>query len=482
MQPLDRILERFEQLSAVPRGTRYESGIRQWLQEWAERQGLAFRVDPVGNLLVRVPASPGYEGLPAIILQGHMDMVWQKTPDSLHDFTRDPIRVLRNGEWLSAEGTTLGADNGIAIALMMALAEQPGLPHPPLEFLLTVEEEQGAAGAKGIDPGMLSGRLLINLDSEEEGVFTIGCAGGWTLYITLPVAWAPAEAGWETLSLKVDGLRGGHSGADINSHRGNANKLLGRALACVEAEIPLRLAVLKGGTVRNAIPREAEAVFSIPPGKTAQCRELLRGFDMELKPEYSGTDDGLCFTLEESAAPASLVTSPDAQRMLQLLCALPNGTAEMSMIQPGLVETSNNIGVMELKEAGFYLVSNHRSQKASCLDEIMLRVDSIARLAGAHTLRNDRTAPWQPAPGSPLLAKCREVYEQEFGLPPKVESTHGGLECGLLNSRFEGLDSISMGPTILNPHSPDERLHIPSVERTWRFLAALLCSFRMLES
>lgn len=478
MEPLDRILERFEQLSGVPRGTRYEAGIRQWLQQWAGTQGLASRVDAVGNLLIQIPASPGYEVQPTVVLQGHMDMVWQKIPNSAHDFTRDPIRILRNGEWLTADGTTLGADNGIAIALMMALAEETGLPHPALELLLTVEEELGATGAKEIDPGLLSGRFLINLDSEEEGVFTIGCAGGWTLYITLPAAWAPPEAGWETLRLKVDGLRGGHSGGDINAHRGNANKLLGRALACVEAEIPVRLAVLKGGTVRNAIPREAEAVFAVPPGKRAPCRERLNAFEAEIKPEYAGTDEGLHFMLEEAASPASLVTRSDARQMIRLLCALPNGLTEMSILQPGLVQTSNNIGIMELNEEGLNIVSNHRSQIGSCLDEIMLRVESIAQLSGAHTRRNDRTSPWEPRPGSRLLAICRDVYEREFGAPPKVESTHGGLECGLLNARFEGLDCISMGPTILNPHSPDERLQIPSVERTWKLLAALLRSFR----
>lgn len=478
MQPLERILERFEQLSAVPRGTKTEARLRAWLQEWAGAQGLECRTDAVGNLLIEVPASPGYEEAPTIVLQGHMDMVWGKTAESSHDFARDPIRVLRLGDWLKADGTTLGADNGIAIALMMALAEEPGLAHPRLEFLLTVEEEYGATGARYIDPTLISGRMLLNLDSEDEGVFTIGCAGGWTLDIHLPAKWAAIEPGWRPFRLRVDGLRGGHSGGDIDKNRGNAIKLLGRALAQLEAAAPLRLGAGKGGTVRNAIPREAEVLLAIPSDREQDCRERLDAFQVRAAAELAGPGDGLRLTLEAGPVSAGWVTVSDSHRVVQLLNALPDGVMQMSTVQAGLVETSNNIGVMELKEDGLHIVSNHRSQRASRLEEIMVRVDSIAQLAGARTTRNDMTAPWEPGTHSPLLEKCRQVYEEQFGAAPKVESTHGGLECGLLSTRFPGLDCLSLGPTIINPHSPDEALFIPSVDKVWTFLTALLRTFR----
>ena len=476
MQPLDLILERFMQLSAVPRGTFQEERIREWLQGWAASRGLLYRTDEPGNLVIYVPASPGYETRPAVILQGHMDMVQQKTAESTHDFTRDPIRVMRSGDWLRADGTTLGADNGIAIALMMALAEDSHLPHPPLEYLLTVEEEHGVRGALNVDPALLTGRTLLNLDSEEDGVFTNGCAGGWTLYITLPVEWAPIEAGWQFFRLRVDGLRGGHSGGDIHKRRGNANKLIGRALEYAGREVPFRLASLKGGTVRNAIPREAEATLAIRRGQDVLFRQKLDEFQGMATTEFGATDPGLNITLDEIQGSASLVTALDSQRMIKLLNALPNGVSEMSPLMEELTETSNNIGIMELKEEGFYIVSNHRSLKASKLEEIMVRVDSVAQLAGARTERNNRTTPWEPQPNSPLLEKSREVYFKEFGSQPKVEMTHGGLECGILSARVGGLDSLSLGPTILNPHSPDESLNIPSVVRVWTFLTALLRS------
>ena len=289
MQPLERILERFEQISAVPRGTKHEAGIRAWLADWAEAHGFASKVDDVGNIVIQVPASAGYEGEPPVVLQGHMDMVWQKTSDSDHDFTRDPIRVIREGDWLHADRTTLGADNGIAIAFMLAVAEDTGLHHPPLEFLLTVEEEVGFTGVFGIQRGMITGTTLINLDSEEDGVLTLGCAGGCTLFIDLPVEWEPAGTGDAFIRIHVGGLRGGHSGGDINKHRASANKVLARALALAEGETPIRLCSLKGGTVRNAIPREAEAVFACPQHRPARAgRQRPLGRDVQPHPQRDG--------------------------------------------------------------------------------------------------------------------------------------------------------------------------------------------------
>ncbi|MGE5250222.1 MAG: aminoacyl-histidine dipeptidase, partial [Bacteroidota bacterium] len=468
MQALDLILERFDQISAVPRGTKQEARIREWLQGWARDHGFTSRTDAVGNLVIQIPASPGYEDRAPVVLQGHMDMVWQKTSDSDHDFTRDPIRVIRDGEWLKADRTTLGADNGIAIAIMLALAEEPAGPHPPLEFLLTVEEEVGGTGCYEIDPGIISGKILVNLDSEEDGVFTVGCAGSCTLFIHLPAAWEAADAGSEFIYLRVEGLQGGHSGGDIHKHRANANKLIGRALAHVRAEAPIRLSALRGGTVRNAIPRDAESIFAIPGGTGTMCRESLRAFEQALMDEYASTEHGLRLRVEGAKPPGTVLTEQDTDRVIRLLRALPNGVHEMSTEMEGYVETSNNVGIIELRQDGFHVTSSQRSAVASRLEEIISRVEAIAQLAGAGTRRNRVTLPWRPRWDSPLLKKSVEVYQRQFGKEPLVEMTHGGLECGVLSTRCGGLDAISLGPTILDAHSPDERLHVPSVERTWR--------------
>jgi len=476
MQSLDRILDRFEKVSAIPRGTKQESQIRQWLRDWATELGLANQVDSVGNLVIYVPASPGFEGRPPLILQGHLDMVWQKTPDSDHDFTRDPIRVLRDSDWLKADRTTLGADNGIAIALMMALAEEATASHPPLELLLTVEEEVGIGGADFLDPELLTAKTLINLDSEEDGVFTVGCAGGGSVLIHLPVTWESASPDMEFFLLKVSGLQGGHSGGDINKQRANANKVLARTLDFIQVKVPLQLAALKGGSARNAIPRDAQAAFACPKGQSAVCREQVERFAETLASEYSKTEASLALSVEQANSSERIVSLVDSQTAVRLLLALPNGVAEMSAEVEGFVETSSNVGVVELLEDGLHVISNHRSSVSSRLEEINRRVEAIAQFAGAQTSRTKIYAPWQPDLDSPLLKKCEAVYEAQFGHQPEVHLTHGGLECGIISDRCGGLDTISLGPTILNPHSPDERLYIPSVANVWQLLTALLAA------
>lgn len=477
MQPLERTLERFEQISAVPRGTKHEAQIRAWLANWALEHGFASRTDKVGNIVIEVPPGPGYEGQPPVVLQGHMDMVWQKTSDSDHDFTRDPIRLIRDGDWIRADRTTLGADNGIAIALMLALAEERGLPHPPLEFLLTVEEEMGFTGVFGIQPGMVTGKVLLNLDSEDDGVLTLGCAGGCTVFIDLPVEWEAPGPQDGLVRLHVGGLKGGHSGGDINKHRANANKVLARALAHVEPEATIRLGALKGGTVRNAIPREAEAVFACPEDDEAWCRDRLAAFGETVRQEYALTDGGLWFRVEAAGRVEKVVNVADTRKILRFLRAVPNGVSEMSAEMEGFVETSNSVGIVELLEDGFHAISSQRSAVGSRLEEITSRVEALAGLAGAQTRRNVMTQPWQPDHDSPLLKRCIQVYERCLGETPRLELTHGGLECGVLSSRLGPLDAISLGPTIVNAHSPDESLFVPSVQRIWQFLTALLGSF-----
>ncbi len=475
MNPTEHILTRFEEISSIPRGTKYEAAIRQWLIEWAAARGYVSKTDAAGNLAIQVSATKGLESRPILILQGHLDMVWQKTPESTHDFTRDPIQVLRDGDWVKANGTTLGADNGIAIAIMMALVEDEAVSHPPLELLLTVEEEVSIGGADHLDPALVQGRTLINLDSEREGTFTVGCAGGGTVFITLPVTRAAKPTEDMVFEMKLGGLQGGHSGEDINKHRANAIKLTARVLETIQRELPIELAALKGGTVRNAIPRDAEAMFTCPKEQADLCRSIFSRIANDIKNELAKTDSGIFTTLaEKSGDSVRTISRTDTEKALRLLTSLPNGVSAMSADTPGFVETSNNIGIMELMEDHLYVVSNHRSSVLSKLEEITRRVESLAWLAGAKTERTTPTPPWQPNMDSPLLKKCVSTYEAVLGEKPHVELSHGGLECGIISDRCGGMDTISTGPTIQNPHSPDERLYIPSLARVWALLKAVL--------
>ncbi|MBL8079519.1 MAG: aminoacyl-histidine dipeptidase [Anaerolineales bacterium] len=474
MNPTDIILSRFEQVSSIPRGTKHEEKIRSWLIAWAEELGFRSSVDAVGNLVMYIPASSGMETSPVLILQGHMDMVWQKTPDCTHDFLRDPIRLIRDGDWIKADRTTLGADNGIAIALMMALVEDETVKHPPLVLVLTVEEEFGLAGADYLDANLLTGKTLINLDSEGEGVFTVGCAGGGSVIMDFPVQLENISAAEKSFRLNVSGLLGGHSGEDIAKHRANANKLLVRALDELQKELPIRLVSFKGGTARNAIPRDAEAVLVCSQEQADLVRKITPAFESVLRAEFAQTESGLILVLTEADAQQGAMSIMDSRRFIKLLISLPNGVSDFSAEVEGFVETSNNIGIIEMAETGIRVVSNHRSSVRSRMEEIARRVEAVAELANVKHERTKMFPPWQANTDSVVLKKCEEVYKQCFGVVPKVELSHGGLECGIISDRCGGLDTISLGPTIENPHSPDERLYVPSLQKTWKFLVALL--------
>lgn len=475
MNPTEHILSNFEKISAIPRGTKFEAGIRNWLIAWAESHGWKSKTDAAGNLVIYVPASVGYEDRPTLILQGHLDMVWQKTPESTHDFEKDPIQLIRDGDWIRANGTTLGADNGIGMALMMSLVEDESVKHPPLELLFTVEEEMGVVGADNLDPALLSGKTLINVDSETEGVFTVGCAGGGTVIITLPVSWREKSADEVALEVKVTGLQGGHSGEDINKFRGNANKILARVLDALQQQTPIRLSALKGGTARNAIPREAAAVILCQGEKLNEVRTSFGVVSEALRGEYQVSEREISIALNPlNGQDIRAVYPEETKKIIETLVALPHGVSSMSADMPHFVETSNNIGIVELAEGGCVIVSNHRSSVSSRLEEITRRVEIIAWAAGAKTERTTMFPPWKPNMESPLLKKCVKTYREVAGAEPKIELTHGGLECGIISDRCGGLDTISMGPTIKDLHSPDERLLVPSLEKTWRLLEALL--------
>ncbi len=475
MNPTELILKNFEKVSSIPRGSKNEAAIRNWLIDWATEHNCTSKTDTAGNLVIYVPASVGYEDRPTLILQGHMDMVCQKTLGATHDFTKDPIQLIRDGDWIRANGTTLGADNGIGIALMMSLVEDESVKHPRLELLLTVEEESGLVGADTLDPSLLSGKTLINVDSETEGVFTVGCAGGGSVNITLPVTWDSQKQNEVAFELKVSGLQGGHSGEDINKFRANANKLIARALDFIQRDVEIRLSTLKGGTARNAIPRDAEAVFVCRKDKAESCKEIFSAIQATVQSELAKTETGLVLTLNEiSGEPVRAISPAETQAAVRLLMALPHGVTSMFADMPAFVETSNNIGVMELKEDGLSIISNHRSAVFSRLEEITRRVETVAWLAGAKTERTKMFPPWQPNMESPLLKQCVDTYRSIVEEDPKIELTHGGLECGIISDRCGGLDTISMGPTIIDLHSPEERLYVPSLAKTWEFLRILL--------
>lgn len=470
------VLRIFEEISRIPRCSGNEEQAARWFERRAAARGWASRRDAAGNLLIRVPASPGRERAPAVVLQAHLDMVCEKTPDSPHDFTRDPLRLVREGDWLRAEGTTLGADNGAGLALAAALAEREALDHPPLELLFTVDEETGLSGAKRLEPGFLTGRLLVNLDSETEGVFTVGCAGGVESRIGLPLERQAEPAGGVRRALVVGGLRGGHSGIDIHRPRANAIRILARLLDEV-ADLPgAAVFALAGGSRRNAIARDARAEIACRPEdegplaqRLAEAAERLRGLYAE--------ETGIFCRLGPPAAPPPgerPLARPFLRRALDLLLALPHGALLPEAGFEGLVHSSANLAVVETAAAGLTVVTSQRSLSREGLAEASSRVRAAAALAGARVSFEAEYPPWTPDPDSALLSRCRRVYSRCFGSEGRVRAIHAGLECAWIGAIYPGMDMVSVGPTTENAHSPSERLHLPSLTRLEAFLAALL--------
>jgi len=470
------ILNIFQQIAAIPRASQHEELISEWLQNWASRKGFESQIDNAGNLLIRVDATPGYENAPTLILQGHMDMVCEKTPDSPHDFTKDPIRCIIEGEWLHAEKTTLGADNGIAIALAVALVENPEVIHPALELLFTVEEEIGLAGALHLQDGFVNGKILVNLDSEEEGVFIIGCAGGIKSNIELRLNFLPIMWKEHAYKIMVNGLKGGHSGVDINKNRASANKLIARFLGDVVEAIPLRIADVRGGSAHNAIAREAQATILINEKDKPELENRLVTFQQIVNDEFTGLEDSIYFSLTDAQAKRA-ATDVESQKIVALLQALPHGVFKMSNSIAGFVETSNNLAIIDMKDDELMIMSSQRSMVSSQLAEITKRIGAIALLSGAQVFEVDKYPTWKPKPNSPLLVRSCKIYEQLFNTSARIEAIHAGLECGQIGEIYEGMDMISIGATIHDAHSPQERLYIPSLHRIWSFLVELLKSY-----
>jgi dipeptidase D len=475
------VIDIFEQINRIPRCSKQEQQVSMWLQQWARARDLDLESDAAGNLVIRVPATEGFEQAPVVILQGHMDMVCEKRADSNHDFTKDPIRMIEDGPWLTALETTLGADNGIAIAIALALVDHPDVSHPPLELFFTVDEETGLTGVLNMDPSLLSGTLLVNLDSEDEGMFVVGCAGGRNTTIDRPLDVQPLDDGYDRLGVSARGMRGGHSGVDIARHRANANKIMARLLRAGMAAAPMRLVDLKGGTGRNVIPRACEAVVACRRERTNDLAREIGLLARIIEQEYRTADPGLAIHVEKKgpvAADTRGATEKDTAMVVDLLSALPSGPAEMTEAFPLLVQTSSNLSMVEIKDDALAVISNQRSSVTSRLDAICRAVEAVGRLAGAEVHTGTGYPSWPMNLDSSLLKRCTALYRELFDAEPTVQTMHAGLECGVIGDRCPGMDMISLGPTMENPHSPSERLYLPSVEKVWRLMVALLDSFR----
>ena len=465
----------FTTLCDIPRASLHEAALREYLIEWARARHITAVVDDAGNLILRKPASSGCENSPGVILQGHLDMVCQANTGTVHDFERDPIDSVVHDGWVMAESTTLGADNGIGVALALAALEEPGLQHPPLEVLLTVNEESGMDGARGLAAGTLCGKTLLNLDTEEWGHFYLGCAGGVDVELRHDCEQVEVPPGYTILRFDVSGLRGGHSGIDIHLGRGNAIKLLAEALRDLSAHTEVRLIELGGGTARNAIPREAFAVCALPTAAVSDMEEWVEHRLAAWQKRFASTDAGVLFNYEADQLPVGrAVHHTERDRLLTFLDVAANGVSRMSDDFPGVVDSSDNLGVARLAHGAFHATFKVRSLHDGRADAL---ADKLVTHAAGYALRawKDGMYPgWTPDPSSKLLALCQQVYTAQFGQPASLQVIHAGLECGLLAASHPHLDMISFGPDILGAHAPGEKVEIASVERCWQLLKAVL--------
>jgi len=465
----------FAEISRIPRGSKNEKQISNYIVRKAKEFGLEAKQDKVLNVVVRKPASPGKETAPRICLQGHLDMVCEKNKDKVHDFEKDPIEIVRKGNALMANGTTLGADNGVAVATHLAIMEDKSLVHGPLEFLFTIDEETGLTGANNLKPGFLQSKTLMNLDSEEEGALYVGCSGGrntvgaWTVKIEK----APGKT--VPMMLQVKGLKGGHSGLEIDKGRGNSLKILNRVLL-VLLEEGVRIARIEGGNKSNAIPREAEALLYVPAPKVKKAKAIVDRLGGVARAELATVEPDLKVTLEEAAKEKKpqVWKDADARKICRTLAALPHGVTKMSADIPELVETSTNVAIVKTGKGKVEVITSQRSSVASEIDEIVDRVAIIFEMGGAKAKSTDGYPGWKPDMASPILKLARTTYRQLYGKEPAVKAIHAGLECGIIGEKYPGMDMVSFGPTLEGVHSPDEKIHIDSVDKYWRFVLAIL--------
>ena len=468
------VWENFYKLTQVPRPSKKEEKIQAFMVNFGKNLGLVTEKDSVGNVLIRKPATPGMENRKGIIFQGHLDMVPQKNNGTVHDFENDPIDAWIDGEWVRARGTTLGADNGMGVACAMTVLAAKDLVHGPLEALFTCDEETGMTGAMGLKPNWLKGEILLNMDSEEEGELYVGCAGGVNADIEFEYDEVIVPQGVTPLKLVISGLRGGHSGLEINQGRGNANKLIIRFLKYATRELDARLAEINGGGMRNAIPREAYAVVLVPDENVAQLKSAVSKYESIYKYELGAIEPNLSFTINETEIPESLIEERVQDDLIDSVYACPNGVIRMSDAMAGLVETSTNLSTVKSRKGVIFVKCLLRSSVESAKNDLVEMVDSVFALGGAMVSFDGDYPGWKPNMNSPILASMKEIYQNKFGKTPEILGIHAGLECGILGAAYPNWDMISFGPTMRSPHSPDERLFIPSVQKFWDFLVEVL--------
>jgi dipeptidase D len=463
-------------LTRIPRPSNHEEQIRKFVYDFGKNLGLETVQDKAGNIIIRKPATPGMEKRKGVILQGHLDMVPQKNSDKEHDFTKDPLETMVDGEWVRANGTTLGADNGIGVAAIMAILASKNLVHGPIEGLFTATEETGMDGAIGLQPGWLKGDILINTDSEDEGELYVGCAGGEDANIRFNYTEVKTPAESIGFKLNVTGLKGGHSGVDIHLGRGNANKIFFRLLKEAHKVCGMRLSSINGGSLRNAIPREAFGIITVPYETADKLVGLIAGMTNVIKRELSMTEPSLKIELSKTEKPEFLIDEKTQVNLTHAIVACPNGVIRMSDNMAGLVETSTNLAIVKSDSATktVNISCLMRSSVDSSRAELGSRMDSVFTLAGADVKLAGGYPGWKPNLESPILKTMLKVYENKYGRIPEIKAIHAGLECGILGGTYPSWDMISLGPTIRFPHSPDEKVHIESVHKFWDFLVETL--------
>lgn len=465
----------FYALTRCPRPSKHEECVREFILKWAEEKGLDAFADETGNIIIRVPATPGYENRRGVILQGHMDMVPQKTADKVHNFLKDPIETRIEGEWVKAMDTTLGADNGMGVAMGMAVAEDKTLKHGPIEVLITYDEETGMTGAQALKPGILKGDILINLDSEDEFELCIGCAGGLDVVADFKYEYKSIPEGYKVYHIDVKGLSGGHSGMDISLYRANANKVIANALIPVMEKFGVKLVSMKGGSLRNAIPFEGEAVIVVPMEKAAAVVRSIRKNFAAVTARYVESDPNMSCVIEACKCnPKQNIESAVALNALKAISACPSLPIRMSQSMPGLTETSINLAIVRTERGHIKVASLMRSAIDQSKEELSQMVRYIFEFAGASVKFMGGYSGWIPKPDTPVNKLINDTHIRLFGSPMNVMATHGGLECALLGAKYPNWEMVSIGPTIMYPHSPDEKVNIASVGNSWELLKAVL--------
>jgi len=468
------VWENFEKICSIPHPSNNEKRLIEYMKEFGKNLGLETIVDEAGNVIIKKSATPGFENRKGIILQGHLDMVPQKNSDKVHDFNNDPIEPIIVGDKVKANGTTLGADNGIGVAAIMAILQSKDIEHGPIEALFTVSEETGMDGAFALKPGLLNGEILINVDSEDEGEIYIGCAGGMDANITFTFTKEEAISEHVAYKISLIGLKGGHSGLDINTGRANANKLMNRFLKYATKKFHIRIFNIDGGSLRNAIPREAFAWVTLPAEVENDFIKAIKEFENIYKNEYNLVEPDLKFFVEKTQRPSWVIDRTTQYNLINSVYACPNGVIRMSDSVPGLVETSNNLASIKMKDNQIEIACLLRSSVDSAKKDLSEAIHSAFVLGGAKVEFSGGYPGWKPNVDSVILKIAKEVYNKKFGKIPEVKAIHAGLECGIILGTYPHLDIISIGPTIRYPHSPDEEVHIPTVQKFWDFLIELL--------